>query len=103
YTSPSSRLCTLSLHDALPISIALSIPFTYGNILRILARRSFFIKHTVVIEAIQSINHMVFDKTGTLTAADRSAVSFHPYEGRLRSEEHTSELQSRDILVCRLL
>src|SRR3712207_9548311 len=26
-----------------------------------------------------------------------------PAEGRLRSEEHTSELQSRQYLVCRLL
>src|SRR3712207_8819657 len=27
----------------------------------------------------------------------------HPAGGRLRSEEHTSELQSRQYLVCRLL
>lgn len=79
---------------ACPCAIALSIPFTYGNILRILARRSFFIKHTVVIEAIQSITHMVFDKTGTLTAADRSAVSFHPYEGRHLSDREKSLLRS---------
>src|SRR2546422_6096433 len=34
-----------------------------------------------------------------LTAAKASGVSFH----RVRSEEHTSELQSRLHLVCRLL
>lgn len=61
---------------ACPCAIALSIPFTYGNILRILARRSFFIKHTSVIEALQRINRIIFDKTGTLTAADQSQVEF---------------------------
>lgn len=61
---------------ACPCAIALSIPFTYGNILRILARRSFFIKHTTVIEAIQQLDRVIFDKTGTLTAAEQSQVSF---------------------------
>src|SRR5690606_40253032 len=32
----------------------------------------------------------------------RPVLSF-PHEGRRRSEEHTSELQSRENLVCRLL
>src|SRR3712207_8761451 len=49
---------------------------------------------------------------GTLTAADFEASSEAPNwdaalgairEGRARSEEHTSELQSRQYLVCRLL
>jgi Cu+-exporting ATPase len=62
---------------ACPCAIALSIPFTYGNILRILARRSFFIKHSSVIEALQRINRIIFDKTGTLTATDQSTVSFN--------------------------
>src|SRR3712207_8366785 len=30
-------------------------------------------------------------------------VEAHPLVGRCRSEEHTSELQSRQYLVCRLL
>lgn len=61
---------------ACPCAIALSIPFTYGNILRILARRGFFIKHTSVIEGIQRIKRIIFDKTGTLTAAEQSQVTF---------------------------
>src|SRR3712207_7464164 len=32
-----------------------------------------------------------------------SARNVHPYDTRLRSEEHTSVLQSRQYLVCRLL
>src|SRR2546421_7949277 len=33
----------------------------------------------------------------------RSAPAIHPCGSRARSEEHTSELQSRSDLVCRLL
>src|SRR5438445_3617596 len=39
-----------------------------------------------------------------LLAADTGGgVHFNAAEGRMRSEEHTSELQSRQYLVCRLL
>src|SRR3712207_8511180 len=37
-----------------------------------------------------------------LSTADQHRV-FQPHTGRRRSEEHTSELQSRQYLVCRLL
>src|SRR5687768_17961975 len=36
-------------------------------------------------------------------ASDFSAVEYDPPSGKVRSEEHTSELQSRLHLVCRLL
>src|SRR5690606_33008638 len=42
----------------------------------------------------------------TISGANNSGISrFHPQGGlfSLRSEEHTSELQSRENLVCRLL
>src|SRR3712207_7955031 len=39
---------------------------------------------------------------GGLTVGGAGAVT-HRDSGRLRSEEHTSELQSRQYLVCRLL
>jgi Cu+-exporting ATPase len=64
---------------ACPCAVALSIPFTFGNVLRILARHKFFLKNTGVIEAIQDIDHVVFDKTGTLTHGGRSSVH---YEGK---------------------
>src|SRR3712207_7169108 len=41
------------------------------------------------------------DQLGVLPR-DRTPVERHP-RGRVRSEEHTSELQSRQYLVCRLL
>src|SRR5690606_39620653 len=41
---------------------------------------------------------------GRCTASDRSSRSWHtPASHGSRSEEHTSELQSRENLVCRLL
>src|SRR3712207_7449985 len=38
-----------------------------------------------------------------LTGHDPRVVEYVGREGTLRSEEHTSELQSRQYLVCRLL
>jgi Cu+-exporting ATPase len=63
---------------ACPCAVALSIPFTFGNVLRILARHHFYLKNTGVIESIQDIDHVVFDKTGTLTHGGMSSVH---YEG----------------------
>src|SRR3712207_7557435 len=36
-------------------------------------------------------------------AEEGADAVFHPAVGEVRSEEHTSELQSRQYLVCRLL
>lgn len=52
---------------ACPCAVALAIPFTYGNVLRLLAMRNCYLKNTGVIESIQQVDHIVFDKTGTLT------------------------------------
>src|SRR5947209_12843463 len=64
----TTEIYTLSLHDALPISIAAEFegPFNQGN----------------------------FDSMPRVTGSP---------SGPPRSEEHTSELQSRQYLVCRLL
>src|SRR5439155_19694017 len=79
----------LSLHDALPI-------FVCG------ARRAAGIPHRqpaavppALLGALRSVADGL-DREGHMMAA----VGWPP---RLRSEEHTSELQSRGHLVCRLL
>ena len=61
---------------ACPCAVALSIPFTFGNVLRILARHHFYLKNTSVIESIQNISHVVFDKTGTLTQSGNSLLTY---------------------------
>jgi Cu+-exporting ATPase len=63
---------------ACPCAIAISIPFTLGNVLRILGRNRFYLKNNNVIEAFSTINAAVFDKTGTLSNASENAVR---YEG----------------------
>src|SRR2546430_17042975 len=71
----TTEIYTLSLHDALPISPALSFTTVYT-----IARGT--------------------PSTVRTIAPIWSSAS---YAVRLRSEEHTSELQSQSNLVCRLL
>src|SRR5690625_3779560 len=53
---------------------------------------------------IQNFQTMVSDLTPILSTVEKEAMEFHLYYlQEIRSEEHTSELQSRGHLVCRLL
>jgi len=61
---------------ACPCNIALSIPFTLGNILRILGRHRFYLKNIRVVEAFAKINAVVFDKTGTITHVAQQEMRF---------------------------
>ncbi len=61
---------------ACPCNIALSIPFTLGNILRILGRHRFYLKNIRVVEAFADINAVVFDKTGTITNVSQQEMRF---------------------------
>ena len=58
---------TAVLIIACPCAIALTIPFTYGNVLRILSRNNFFLKNIETIKKFNKVTSVVFDKTGTLT------------------------------------
>jgi len=90
---PSKAIFAFSaiLVVACPCAAALSIPFTLGNVLRILSRRQFFLKNTGVIESIDRITHVVFDKTGTLTYSGQSEVGF---EGKIEDESDWSVIRS---------
>ncbi|MCS6934906.1 MAG: heavy metal translocating P-type ATPase metal-binding domain-containing protein [Chitinophagales bacterium] len=61
-----------------PCALALSSPFTFGNILRLFARYGIYLKNAIVIEILARINAIVFDKTGTLTYTKTSRVEFIP-------------------------
>lgn len=67
---------TAVLIVACPCAAALNIPFTLGNVVRILARRGFYLKNTNVVEALRNITAVVFDKTGTLTEAGGSNLEY---------------------------
>src|SRR3712207_7321483 len=78
----TTEIYTLSLHDALPIFRALVNlgPIEPADTHAIAARLGITV---VSIDEIQNLSRESYD--------------------HLRSEEHTSELQSRQYLVCRLL
>src|SRR5436305_10753302 len=73
----TSAIYTLSLHDALPICYTQRLPVLYGR-----STYRFPAGHTLAV--VDQWSFKAFVKGG-------------------RSEEHTSELQSRPHLVCRLL
>ncbi|QQS52475.1 MAG: heavy metal translocating P-type ATPase metal-binding domain-containing protein [Bacteroidota bacterium] len=63
---------------ACPCALALTLPFSFGNAMRILGSKGLYLKNTGVLERLLHIDTLVFDKTGTLTKPDQSVVS---YEG----------------------
>lgn len=72
---------------ACPCALALSAPFTFGNMLRVFGRNGFYLKNADVLERMASVEKIVFDKTGTLTHGGSGAVRF---TGVLRAEEQAA-------------
>ena len=69
---------TAVLIVACPCALALSAPFTLGNVLRIMGNRKLYLKNATVIEQMAKVDTIVFDKTGTITTNKKSAIN---YEG----------------------
>jgi len=76
--SKAFNVFTAVLIVACPCALALAIPFTYGNALRLFASRGIFLRNVDTIENIQDIDTIVFDKTGTIT--DNNQIEIQ-YEG----------------------
>src|SRR5690625_7093835 len=84
-TPPPTPPYTLSLHDALPISTSLQ-------------------RTAQTVAQVESAVEGLREKqAGLSTSIEQSEKSFAGLNVEARSEEHTSELQSRGHLVCRLL
>jgi len=90
-TSKALNVFTAVLIIACPCAIALSAPFTFGNLLRIFGKKKFYLKNASVIEQLAKINTIIFDKTGTITANKETKVS---YEGLKLSLDEESLLKS---------
>ncbi|MFY7758270.1 MAG: heavy metal translocating P-type ATPase, partial [Flavobacterium stagni] len=76
---------TAILIVACPCALALTAPFTLGNVLRIMGNRKLYLKNALVIEQMAKVDTIVFDKTGTITTNKKTAIT---YEGNeLNSEE----------------
>src|SRR5204862_7105187 len=90
---PTSEIYTLSLHDALPILV-----FRPHLQQRALGRIHRGFPQRVRVHLAEAL--VAVDRDPFLAGGDEE---LDEVVERLRSEEHTSELQSRRDLVCRLL
>ena len=84
---------TAILIVACPCALALTAPFTQGNVLRIMGNRKLYMKNAMVIEQLAKVDTIVFDKTGTITTNKKTSIT---YEGAVLND---FELQ----LLCNAL
>lgn len=82
--SKALQVFTAVLIIACPCAIALSAPFTLGNLLRIYGKHEVYLKDAEVIERMAKTDTIVFDKTGTITSNKESNIS---YEGDFIPED----------------
>lgn len=78
---------TAVLIVACPCALALTVPFTFGNSMRIFGRHGLYLKKTSVVEHLSKIDTIVFDKTGTITCSDIFETDFS--ELNLNDEERS--------------
>src|SRR5207247_9993162 len=101
--SPRPPASPLSLHDALPISCA---PFrsregqNYFAAMKCAINMS-FANRQVILHRVREVFEAVFHRSPADLGMEMVYDVAHN-TAKLRSEEHTSELQSRVDLVCRL-
>jgi Cu+-exporting ATPase len=67
---------TAVLIVACPCALALTAPFTFGNMLRILGKKKIYLKNALVIEQLAKVDTLVFDKTGTITTTEKAAINY---------------------------
>ncbi|MEC5165999.1 Cu+-exporting ATPase [Flavobacterium sp. PL11] len=82
---------TAVLIVACPCALALTAPFTFGNVLRILGKQKFYLKNALVIEQLSKVDTIVFDKTGTITTNKKSNIA---YEGVPISDDTISLIKN---------
>ncbi|WP_281309865.1 heavy metal translocating P-type ATPase [Flavobacterium flavigenum] len=83
-TNTAFNVFTAVLIVACPCALALTAPFTFGNILRIMGKQKMYLKNALVIEQLAKVDTIVFDKTGTITTNKKSNIA---YEGNVLSDE----------------
>lgn len=78
---------TAVLIVACPCALALTAPFTMGNVLRIFGRAKFYLKNALVIEQLSKVDTIVFDKTGTITTGKKSNIT---WRGKLPDDDQVN-------------
>ncbi len=86
------NVLTAVLIIACPCALALTTPFTLGNVIRIFGNKKFYLKNTTVIEQLARIDTIVFDKTGTITSNHK--VLNISYEGKSLTAEQKNSIRS---------
>lgn len=82
--SKALQVFTAVLIIACPCAIALSAPFTLGNLLRIYGKHEMYLKDAEAVERMAKTDIIVFDKTGTITSSKESHIL---YKGEVFPEE----------------
>ncbi len=72
FRDPSQAITVITsvLIIACPCALALTLPFSFGGVMRLLGRNGFYLKRTAVVEALSGVDTVVLDKTGTITQND---------------------------------
>ena len=82
---------TAILIVACPCALALTAPFTMGNVLRILGKQKFYLKNALVIEQLAKVDTIVFDKTGTITTTKTAKIA---YQGKSLSTDNLLNIKT---------
>jgi P-type Cu+ transporter len=90
-TNIAFNVFTAVLIVACPCALALTAPFTMGNVLRIVGKKKFYLKNALVIEQLAKVDTIVFDKTGTITTNKKTNIS---YEGIALSNKNLIVLKT---------
>ncbi|MCL9808866.1 heavy metal translocating P-type ATPase [Flavobacterium luminosum] len=89
--STAFNVFTAILIVACPCALALTAPFTLGNVLRIMGNRKLYLKNATVIEQLAKVDTIVFDKTGTITTNKKTSIT---YEGEPLNESELKLLKN---------
>ncbi|MCS6916142.1 MAG: heavy metal translocating P-type ATPase metal-binding domain-containing protein [Chitinophagales bacterium] len=76
---------------ACPCALAITVPFTLGNMMRRAARQQIYLRQSLVLEDVAAADTLVFDKTGTLTQAMAARVS---WQGRQLTAQQWQAVRS---------
>lgn len=91
-TNTAFNVLTAVLIIACPCALALTTPFTLGNVIRIFGNKKYYLKNTTVIEQMAKIDTIVFDKTGTITANQKALHV--TYQGKSLTPEQLNVVRS---------
>ncbi|MFC7772295.1 heavy metal translocating P-type ATPase metal-binding domain-containing protein [Flavobacterium sp. GCM10027622] len=79
-TTIAFNVFTAILIVACPCALALTAPFTLGNVLRLMGYQKLYLKNATVIEQLAKVDTIVFDKTGTITTNKKTSISYEGVE-----------------------